>query len=140
MLSQSIKTHTFTTRTAPVRPARSSIKVRAEGIINPGRFRYLINTEELLTDLQSISPTRPSSLPCPSALPFPSLSFQTGIDKGNPKVVNTVVVPTDLDDKPMVAYCRCWRSGTFPKCDGKHVAHNKDTGDNVGPLLVKNAE
>lgn len=136
MLSQSIKTHTFTTRTAPVRPDRSSIKVRAEGVINPGRLRYLINTGERLTDLQSISPIRPSSLPRPS----PLLSFQTGIDKGNPKVVNTVVVPTDLDGKPMVAYCRCWRSGTFPKCDGKHVAHNKDTGDNVGPLLVKNAE
>lgn len=32
---------------------------------------------------------------------------------------------------------RCWRSGTFPLCDGTHVKHNKATGDNVGPLLVK---
>jgi hypothetical protein len=28
----------------------------------------------------------------------------------------------------------------FPNCDGSHVAHNKDTGDNVGPLIVTKAE
>ena len=33
-------------------------------------------------------------------------------------------------------YCRCWQSGTFPLCDAAHVAHNKETGDNVGPLIV----
>ncbi|KAA8533814.1 hypothetical protein F0562_031331 [Nyssa sinensis] len=27
--------------------------------------------------------------------------------------------------------------GTFPLCDGSHVKHNKATGDNVGPLLLK---
>ena len=25
----------------------------------------------------------------------------------------------------------------FPMCDGAHVAHNKETGDNVGPLIVE---
>lgn len=33
-------------------------------------------------------------------------------------------------------YCRCWKSGTFPLCDGAHVDHNKISGDNVGPLIV----
>ncbi|XP_027159842.1 CDGSH iron-sulfur domain-containing protein NEET [Coffea eugenioides] len=58
-----------------------------------------------------------------------------GIRKTEDKVVDSVVI-TELN-KPLTAYCRCWRSGTFPLCDGSHVKHNKATGDNVGPLLVK---
>ncbi|XVE58664.1 hypothetical protein DITRI_Ditri04bG0186900 [Diplodiscus trichospermus] len=57
------------------------------------------------------------------------------IRKTEEKVVDSVVV-TELS-KPLTAYCRCWRSGTFPRCDGSHVKHNKATGDNVGPLLLK---
>ncbi|KAI3808865.1 hypothetical protein L1987_24828 [Smallanthus sonchifolius] len=57
------------------------------------------------------------------------------IRKTEDKVVDAVVV-TELA-KPLTAYCRCWRSGTFPLCDGSHVKHNKATGDNVGPLLLK---
>ncbi|XVF09720.1 hypothetical protein REPUB_Repub07fG0119800 [Reevesia pubescens] len=58
------------------------------------------------------------------------------IRKTEEKVVDSVVV-AELS-KPLTAYCRCWRSGTFPLCDGSHVKHNKATGDNVGPLLLKN--
>ncbi|MQL82160.1 hypothetical protein Taro_014627 [Colocasia esculenta] len=58
------------------------------------------------------------------------------IRKEEAKVVDTVQV-AELT-KPLTAYCRCWRSGTFPLCDGSHVKHNKATGDNVGPLLLKN--
>ncbi|KAJ0098356.1 hypothetical protein Patl1_19979 [Pistacia atlantica] len=57
------------------------------------------------------------------------------IRKAEEKVVDAVVV-TELS-KPLTAYCRCWRSKTFPLCDGSHVKHNKATGDNVGPLLLK---
>ncbi|XP_031095867.1 CDGSH iron-sulfur domain-containing protein NEET [Ipomoea triloba] len=62
-------------------------------------------------------------------------SINPDIRKTEDKVVDSVVV-TELA-KPLTAYCRCWRSGTFPLCDGSHVKHNKATGDNVGPLLLK---
>ncbi|VDK34883.1 unnamed protein product, partial [Taenia asiatica] len=34
-------------------------------------------------------------------------------------------------------YCRCWKSKKFPLCDGTHNAHNTETGDNVGPLIIE---
>ncbi|XP_038684505.1 CDGSH iron-sulfur domain-containing protein NEET [Tripterygium wilfordii] len=57
------------------------------------------------------------------------------IRKNEEKVVDNVDIAEI--SKPVTAYCRCWRSGTFPLCDGSHMKHNKATGDNVGPLLLK---
>ena len=57
------------------------------------------------------------------------------IRKEEKKVVD--VADVSAQEKPQVAYCRCWKSGTFPQCDGSHMKHNEETGDNVGPLLVK---
>jgi len=58
------------------------------------------------------------------------------IKKDQDKVVDTV----DIEDiGKQKAFCRCWKSKKFPYCDGAHAKHNKETGDNVGPLLVKNA-
>mmetsp|Transcript_12623 Transcript_12623/g.27439 ORF Transcript_12623/g.27439 Transcript_12623/m.27439 type:complete len:102 (+) Transcript_12623:144-449(+) len=58
--------------------------------------------------------------------------INTKIDLDSAKVVN--MEKLDAGDKKV--YCRCWQSGTFPLCDAAHVAHNKETGDNVGPLIV----
>jgi CDGSH-type Zn-finger protein len=58
------------------------------------------------------------------------------IEKDSKKVVNSMDIE-DIGDK--IAFCRCWRSKKFPLCDGSHVAHNRSTGDNVGPLCLKRA-
>ncbi|PAV81074.1 hypothetical protein WR25_24852 [Diploscapter pachys] len=58
-------------------------------------------------------------------------SVQLGCDK----VVDQVDVE-DIGEKK--AFCRCWKSSKFPHCDGSHNKHNAETGDNVGPLIVKN--
>lgn len=59
------------------------------------------------------------------------------IQKECSKVVNMVDIE-ELGDK--VSYCRCWRSKKFPICDGTHNKHNEETGDNVGPLVLKRKE
>ena len=55
------------------------------------------------------------------------------------KVVDFMSVP-DVEDvikaKGKCTVCRCWKSKKFPLCDGSHVKHNKETGDNVGPLVL----
>ncbi|XP_076831185.1 CDGSH iron-sulfur domain-containing protein 1 [Brachyhypopomus gauderio] len=59
------------------------------------------------------------------------------LQKDDPKVVHAFDIE-DLGDK--VVYCRCWRSKKFPYCDGAHTKHNQETGDNVGPLIIKRKE
>ncbi|XP_046716267.1 CDGSH iron-sulfur domain-containing protein 1 [Silurus meridionalis] len=56
------------------------------------------------------------------------------INKDSAKVVHSFNIE---DIGKMSAYCRCWRSKKFPYCDGAHTKHNMETGDNVGPLIIK---
>lgn len=55
-------------------------------------------------------------------------------DKKCEKVVHTFDIE-DIGTKK--CFCRCWKSSKFPYCDGSHNKHNEETGDNVGPLLIK---
>jgi CDGSH-type Zn-finger protein len=60
------------------------------------------------------------------------------VDKSVAKVVHfdSLASVGETKDAKKV-FCRCWKSKKFPLCDGSHVAHNRETGDNVGPLIVK---
>ena len=35
-----------------------------------------------------------------------------------------------------VALCRCYKSAKFPYCDGAHIKHNEETGDNIAPVVL----
>jgi len=65
---------------------------------------------------------------------FKPSQCNTGIKKDCAKVVDTIDIE-DMGDKGV--FCRCWKSKKFPYCDGSHTKHNEETGDNVGPLIVK---
>jgi CDGSH-type Zn-finger protein len=54
------------------------------------------------------------------------------VDLLNERVVHTVIV------KPgnRLILCRCWKSNKFPYCDGAHKLHNKEFGDNIGPVII----
>ncbi|MEN2497119.1 MAG: cisd1 protein [Marteilia pararefringens] len=56
------------------------------------------------------------------------------VSKDKPKVVDMIEIGTD---KKKVVLCRCWKSEKFPECDGTHLQHNEETGDNVGPAIVQ---
>ena len=52
-------------------------------------------------------------------------------DKAYPERQSLEVVP-----EQRVALCRCWRSKTFPLCDGSHRALNEEQTHPVGPIIV----
>ncbi|CAH0395423.1 unnamed protein product [Bemisia tabaci] len=63
----------------------------------------------------------------------PNSTINPSIKKDSSKVVDCLNIE-DLGEQ--TAFCRCWRSKKFPLCDGAHGPHNKETGDNVGPLVL----
>lgn len=74
---------------------------------------------------------------CPHGRPQPNCKVNKNILKTNPKVVDTFDIE-DITEKAV--FCRCWRTKNWPYCDGSHGPHNKETGDNVGPLVVKRSQ
>jgi CDGSH-type Zn-finger protein len=61
--------------------------------------------------------------------------------KDSDKVVTSCDIEDILKEKDgKKVFCRCWRSKTFPYCDGSHNKHNEITGDNVGPLIVSSGK
>jgi CDGSH-type Zn-finger protein len=94
-------------------------------------FATLIGTVSAFTAPFGVSTARTSTV-----VNAEDAKINNMIDLENPKVVNTET----LEAGEKKVYCRCWKSGTFPLCDAAHVNHNKETGDNVGPLIVSCAK
>ncbi|KAL9984448.1 hypothetical protein ACROYT_G006740 [Oculina patagonica] len=57
--------------------------------------------------------------------------------KEKEKVADTIQIEDLAEKAAYHAFCRCWKSKKFPRCDGSHTQHNKETGDNVGPVVLK---
>lgn len=57
--------------------------------------------------------------------------------KDKEKVADTIQIEDLAEKAAYHAFCRCWKSKKFPRCDGSHTQHNKETGDNVGPVVLK---
>ncbi|XP_014103497.1 CDGSH iron-sulfur domain-containing protein 2 homolog [Bactrocera oleae] len=56
------------------------------------------------------------------------------IRKSEAKVVDMIDIE-NIAEK--AAFCRCWKTKNWPYCDGSHGEHNKQTGDNVGPVVLQ---
>jgi CDGSH iron-sulfur domain-containing protein 2 len=63
--------------------------------------------------------------------------MSTRINFQHELLTKRVVDSVKVNMGEQLALCRCWKSAKFPLCDGAHIAHNEETGDNVGPILVK---
>jgi len=70
---------------------------------------------------------------CPKARDPKCRWVNPAIKKDEKKVVDSIDIE-DIAEKAVL--CRCWLSKNWPYCDGSHGPHNKDTGDNVGPVVV----
>ena len=60
-------------------------------------------------------------------------------DLNKPKIFNAISLEkdgTETENGKEVLLCRCWRSSTFPLCDGTHKVHCGAGTDNAGPVKV----
>jgi CDGSH-type Zn-finger protein len=60
------------------------------------------------------------------------------VNVSSPKVVDTIDIE-DMVSGDKKVLCRCWKSNSFPFCDGSHTKHNTECSDNIGPIIVKKA-
>ena len=87
----------------------------------------------LLTITHAFTPSQRLATPTTTQLNAQK-RINNKIDLDSPKVATMEKFAKDDNEKKV--YCRCWKSETFPLCDGSHMKHNKEFEDNVGPLIV----
>jgi CDGSH-type Zn-finger protein len=52
------------------------------------------------------------------------------------EIIDIEDIEAEVAEAGEVKFCRCWKSTTFPFCDGSHDGHNLATGDNTGPIVL----
>ncbi|KAH7640232.1 hypothetical protein HUG17_7699 [Dermatophagoides farinae] len=61
--------------------------------------------------------------------------IQMNLDKKHARSCEVNIDDIDRNTtEKKISYCRCWKSKTFPLCDGEHKCHNRENDDSVGPL------
>ncbi|PAV86652.1 hypothetical protein WR25_11173 [Diploscapter pachys] len=60
---------------------------------------------------------------------------QKSEEKKTAALVKDIVFKDEVGEKK--SFCRCWLSEKWPYCDGSHSKWNKLTGDNLGPVVVR---
>lgn len=88
----------------------------------------------------AVSARRPGGAPLsrpPTAAPAPPRMADVYNDGSKAEKEQLSVAHNSADGDKGVALCRCWKSDTFPRCSGAHNKHNKETGDQLGPVTVK---
>ena len=74
------------------------------------------------------------------AKPANNYDVKSNVPPYNPKLRVDLIDIEDLgkkvEDEGVCVLCRCFKSKAFPYCDGSHNAHNEETGDNAGPIVI----
>ena len=96
-------------------------------------FFLLSSAAIILTTTHAFTPSQRLAAPTTTQLNAQK-RINNKIDLDSPKVATMEKLAKDDNEKKV--YCRCWKSVTFPLCDGSHMKHNKEFEDNVGPLIV----
>ena len=52
------------------------------------------------------------------------------------EIIDIEDIQSEVKATGEVKFCRCWKSASFPFCDGSHDGHNLETGDNTGPVVL----
>lgn len=86
----------------------------------------------------AVSARRPAATHgAPAAAAAPPRMMADVYNDGSKAKEKLSIAHNSTDGDKGVALCRCWKSATFPRCSGAHNKHNKETGDQLGPVIVK---